>query len=115
MSGQKLIDILKKRREPCGLSETEALEITISIAQGLAAAHAKGIIHRDLKPGNILVPLRPGTKNLDYQSAKLADLSLARSQDSEEGLTQSGCALGSPGYMAPEQIKDTKSCGKPPL
>jgi serine/threonine-protein kinase len=64
-------------------------------ARGVAAAHAKGIVHRDLKPANILV-----TKSGD---PKVGDFGLARSAD-VGGMTKTGATLGTPNYMAPEQV-----------
>jgi hypothetical protein len=95
-----------------GLPEAEALEICLAAARGLAAAHAEGIIHRDLKPANILIP-KDREGGLDLAAAKLADLGLARSDEPSEALTATCQALGTPGYMAPEQIEDAKHARKP--
>ncbi|PYS97184.1 MAG: hypothetical protein DMF50_01620 [Acidobacteria bacterium] len=66
------------------------------LADALHLAHRAGIIHRDIKPANILIREGDG-------AAKIADFGVARLQASD--LTQSGAALGSPGYMSPEQIR----------
>jgi len=95
-----------------GLPEAEALEVCLAAARGLAAAHAEGIIHRDLKPANILIP-RDREGGLNLGAAKLADLGLARSDEPSEALTATCQALGTPGYMAPEQIEDAKHARKP--
>jgi hypothetical protein len=74
---------------------------TISIlCDALAAAHARGIVHRDVKPGNVmLTPLAPGMKLLDFGIAKLYEDAL-----SLDGGTRTGAILGTPAFMAPEQV-----------
>ncbi|MEZ6188965.1 MAG: serine/threonine-protein kinase, partial [Planctomycetota bacterium] len=66
---------------------------------GVAAAHERGVLHRDIKPENVLLgPLGP----------KLADFGLAKDLD-RETLTESGATLGTPGFLAPEQIGSEKA------
>ncbi len=78
------------------MSEAEVLRIGVAIGSALAHAHAMGIVHRDVKPDNILIA-RDGTP-------KLADLGLAKAVVAEDSsLTQSGMAVGTPHYIAPEQ------------
>ncbi|HYF47811.1 MAG TPA: protein kinase [Planctomycetota bacterium] len=96
-----------------GLSENMALEICIAATQGLAIAHDEGVVHRDIKPDNILIPRARSGEALLYSSAKLSDLGLARDDESGQSLTGTQAALGTPGYMSPEQAMDAKKAGKP--
>jgi eukaryotic-like serine/threonine-protein kinase len=81
-------------------SLAEALPIARQIADGLSAAHRAGVIHRDLKSANVM---------LVGDRAVVTDFGLARASiASERTITNTGDILGSPGYMAPEQIE-----GKP--
>jgi serine/threonine protein kinase len=90
------------------VDEGTALDICIAAAEGLAAAHTAGIIHRDIKPDNILIPADPVTGELLYDQAKVADLGLARSLEDDQTMTATQTALGTPGFMAPEQCRDAK-------
>jgi len=72
----------------------EAIHITVQIADGLGYAHQNGIIHRDIKPANVI--LTPDNR------AKITDFGIARVESSS--LTRTGQFLGTPYYMAPEQI-----------
>jgi tetratricopeptide (TPR) repeat protein len=80
--------------EPRG--SRRAIELLEQAARGVQHAHEKGIIHRDLKPDNILVA--GGTV------AKVADFGLAHLAEAGTSLTRTGTALGTPMYMAPEQV-----------
>ncbi|MCX7805829.1 MAG: protein kinase, partial [Planctomycetota bacterium] len=103
----------RARNRMAPLPEAVALDICIAATEGLAAAHVKGIVHRDIKPDNILIPRREGEESLAWGEAKLSDLGLARADLAGQSLTGSQSALGTPGYMAPEQIVDAKKAGKP--
>ncbi|MFM2092451.1 MAG: hypothetical protein RLZZ127_2940, partial [Planctomycetota bacterium] len=91
----------------------EACHLVAHTARAVEALHAQGIIHRDLKPANILVARDRDGRAL----AKLADLGLAKDLDGDlepgMSLTLEGKPLGTPAYMAPEQIRDAKGAGRP--
>jgi serine/threonine-protein kinase len=82
------------------LPDEEAAFYTEHILRGLSAVHAAGMIHRDLKPQNVFLADRGGRRVavlIDFGIGKLVE-------DGGEGLTTSAATLGSPLYMAPEQI-----------
>jgi serine/threonine protein kinase/tetratricopeptide (TPR) repeat protein len=89
------------RRGP--LTVSEATPIGLAVLAALSALHARGIVHRDLKPSNVFLTPH-GVKLLDFGLARQADPGVARSLDSDANLTQTGMLVGSPGYMAPEQL-----------
>ena len=97
-----------------GVLATEALEICIAATTGLGAAHEEGIVHRDVKPANIMLPRRRDGTGYDLKAGKLADLGLARTEEhGGKQLTTTFAVMGTPGYMAPEQVQDSGSAGKP--
>ncbi len=92
LRGGNLRDILD--RGP--LDGATAWRYLMQVGQGLQHAHEAGVIHRDLKPNNVLIH--------NDGRAVLADFGLARSANQDTRLTSAGFALGTPGYMAPEQV-----------
>jgi serine/threonine protein kinase/alpha-tubulin suppressor-like RCC1 family protein len=86
------------------LSPEQTESVLRDIAAALGAAHAMGIVHRDVKPENIFIDTSG--------RALLADFGVARSMTSETQLTMSGIAIGTPAYMAPEQIDGTSLDGR---
>ena len=90
------------------LPSRKAVEIALSIARGIAAAHERGIIHRDLKPENIFLTRDGVVKILDFGLAKAMDLPGAEAPGDETKLstdTSPGTVMGTVGYMAPEQVR----------
>ena len=83
-------------------SPAQALALFVGIVQGVSAAHHRGIVHRDLKPANVILQ---GEALLP----RVTDFGLARHlADASGGLTRTGQAMGSPGYMAPEQARNAR-------
>ena len=96
VDGQTLRQRLRQR-EP--LAVHDCLEIAARLLAGLHAVHQIGLVHRDVKPENILLCEETGLKLLDFGIAKHVGGASA-----EVSLTQEGVALGTPRYMAPEQL-----------
>ena len=95
VEGQSLDTWLKKRGR---LEVAEAAKIAAGVASALAAAHEAGIVHRDIKPSNIMLEKRSGqAKIMDFGAAK-------RERPEDLELTTHGQQIGTPYYMAPEQI-----------
>jgi len=90
------------------LPVVEAVDYVIQACAAMAEAHGCGIVHRDLKPENLFLAKRPDgrpiVKVLDFGISKL----LSGEGTSELSATRTGIAMGSPAYMAPEQMKSAK-------
>ena len=80
------------------LPPEHALAITAHLCDALGYAHKQGIVHRDIKPSNVLIDMEGRIKVADFGLAKLSDKNL------NFGLTQTGMALGTPDYVAPESL-----------
>ncbi len=94
VAGGDLGKLLKKRKR---LPEQDALRTIEACARGLGAIHKAGLIHRDLKPDNILFDTE--------EVPKIADLGIARSIAGDDRMTGTGCTLGTPQFMSPEQAR----------
>lgn len=94
--GQTLRDALAQGPMP----PARAARTMASVARAVAAAHARGIVHRDLKPENVIRAPSDEVKILDFGLARFHDM-----PESLAGLTADGAAIGTPGYMSPEQIR----------
>jgi serine/threonine protein kinase/Tol biopolymer transport system component len=106
LEGETLHERLMRGR----LTIEEALDIGSAIADALDAAHRRGLVHRDLKPANLFLSAR-GVKLLDFGLAKpvampaASELSSGATRSLAARLTESGTAVGTVGYMSPEQLR----------
>jgi len=94
VEGQDLSQLLGRNGK---LPLQRALNIAHQLCAALEAAHAEGIVHRDLKPQNILID--------QHDHIYVSDFGLAKSLESDLGMTQTGQFLGTPRYMSPEQAE----------
>jgi eukaryotic-like serine/threonine-protein kinase len=99
LHGESLADLLEREGR---LAVIEAVDLLIPVLAALAAAHSRKVVHRDIKPHNVLLETAPDghllPKVLDFGIAKLAD-------HSASSLSEEDMVLGTPEYVAPEQIK----------
>jgi serine/threonine protein kinase len=103
---------LRARVKNGALAWREAISVAAAVAEGLAAAHAKGVIHRDLKPENVFLTSDGTVKVLDFGLA-LHRLEAADVSESPTlGRTAQGVVLGTFGYMSPEQVTGTRIDGR---
>jgi serine/threonine-protein kinase len=100
LEGRSLFDVLDAAGGP--LEPVRAVKIALQLAAALEHAHGIGLVHRDLKPENVfLCPAEGGGE----ERVKVLDFGLAKTLDGSMDVTKAGEVLGTPGYMAPEQIR----------
>ncbi len=104
VEGQNLKEVLQQGR---ALSFEQIGDIVAQVAEALDFAHAKGIVHRDVKPANIIL--------VEGMRAKITDFGIAKIASGGANLTSTGQFLGTPNYMAPEQVKGAPVDGRTDL
>ena len=97
---------LSQRLESEELTIAESVAVARQAAEALGAAHSRGMIHRDVKPSNMMFV------GGETERFKLIDFGIARRLDTVS-VTRAGTIVGSPGYMAPEQVRGTSPVGPP--
>lgn len=90
---------------PEGLEDRPAAETIFELAKIVGYAHSQGVVHRDLKPDNVLVA--------NDGSLHVTDFGLARELSETDRLTRTGVIMGTPLFMAPEQVLDSKTASMP--
>ncbi len=103
LEGSDLAAVLRSRG---ALPLAEAIEYLLPACEAIAEAHAAGIVHRDIKPANLFLARRANGS----ASVKVLDFGISKHSEADSiELTQTGAMLGSPLYMAPEQIRSTRA------
>ncbi len=106
LEGQTLGERLGQGPLRSPLPWRKAVEIGLSVAEGLGAAHANGVVHRDLKPSNIFLTSDGRVKILDFGIATLDPGESSSGGSNEEvAITETGTLVGTAGYISPEQIR----------
>ncbi len=101
VEGNNLKEVLNQGRT---LTFEQIAEIIAQVADALDFAHAKGIVHRDVKPANVIL--------VEGHRAKITDFGIAKIASGAANLTTTGQFLGTPNYMAPEQVKGAPVDGR---
>lgn len=107
LEGETLRQKLTLNDAPVRLPVRKAIDYSVQIANGLAAAHERGVVHRDLKPENIFITRDGRAKILDFGLAKLRSATDERDTKArtEQLGTSPGTVVGTAGYMSPEQVR----------
>lgn len=107
LAGRDLADVLAARKR---LTLGETIDIGLQSLDALGAAHARGIVHRDMKPSNVLLLDRdPDGGALNGPYVKLLDFGISKVLHEQTLATQGNSVLGTPAYMAPEQLLSPQS------
>jgi serine/threonine protein kinase len=102
LEGGDLADVVAKAGP---MPVTQAVGYVLQACEAIAEAHSLGIVHRDLKPANLFLARRTGRDSV----VKVLDFGISKTNDSgPSGLTQTSAMMGSPYYMAPEQMMSSK-------
>src|SRR5499433_1623867 len=104
LEGEELSELIKQG----AIAARKAVDCARQIAEGLAAAHAKGVVHRDLKPENLFVTNDGRVKILDFGLAKLHSQQFGgidKDAPTQKRITDPGVIMGTVGYMSPEQVR----------
>jgi tetratricopeptide (TPR) repeat protein len=98
LGGQTLKEVIQTRRP---LSLLDRVRIMTQVAEGLGYANSKGVVHRDVKPENIML--------LPDDNVKIMDFGIALGPNRNTAMTQTGGIIGTPPYLAPEQLRGSKA------
>lgn len=102
VDGLSLEELIKQKKQ---INPMAAILIFSEICKGLKHAHEKGVVHRDIKPANVLISKEGEVKLTDFGIA-------STDQEEDEGITKTGAVMGTPAYMSPEQLRNTKNVDK---
>ena len=111
LEGRSLSRVLGRKGR---FSVVRAVNISRQIASSLQEAHGQGVVHRDMKPGNVMLLSHGASPSWQDDFVKVLDFGLAKTfgQDNVHQLTRAGTFLGSPRYVAPEQINGQVTDGR---
>jgi serine/threonine-protein kinase len=101
IDGKDLSAIL---RDEGTLDVARTTSIIRKVLRGLRAIHAANIVHRDIKPANVLLGTTTDDEQDDKEFVKIMDFGISKSMNNSDGLTNTGAIIGTPEYMAPEQL-----------